>query len=250
MKLSSRIVGFIMAVLAIVLSISSNIVIAQPLGGGRGFRGGPGGNFGGGGVLDLVQQQEVRREIELSEDQLAELRTLGETIRGEIRGEMQGMFEGMRDLSDEERQARFGEIRTRFEAINKDTETRIQSVLMPHQFDRLKQIDLQARIQRGGAGALSEGELADALELSESQREQIREKSEVVQKDLQEKINQLRLDARNQLLEVLTPDQRAKLESMTGAEFSLPERRFGGVGGQDGRRERGAAGRGRRGGRQ
>ena len=49
---------------------------------------------------------------------------------------------------------------------------------MPHQFDRLKQIDLQSRIQRGGAAALTEGELADTLGLTESQRDQIREKSE------------------------------------------------------------------------
>ena len=56
---------------------------------------------------------------------------------------------------------------------------------MPHQFDRIKQIDLQSRIQRGGAAALTEGELADTLGLSESQRDQIREKSEEVQKDLQ-----------------------------------------------------------------
>ncbi len=132
------------------------------------------------------------------------------------------MFQGMRDLSDDERQAKFAEIRTRFEEINKDAEARMQKVLMPHQFDRLKQIDLQSRIQRGGAAALTEGELADTLGLTEGQREQIREKSEEVQKDLNEKINQLRVDARNQLLEVLTTEQRAKLESMMGADFALP----------------------------
>jgi len=209
----------------------AGLSFAQPPG-GRGPRGGPGGFFGGGGVLGLAQQQEVQQEIELSEDQLAQLRTLNDTIRSEIRDQMQGMFQGLRDLSDEERQAKFAEIRAKFEEINKDAEARLQNVLMPQQLDRLKQIDLQARIQRGGAAALTEGELADTLGLSEDQRAQIRDKAEQVQKDLQEKIGQLRVDARNQLLGVLTPDQRARLEAMMGADFALPEPQFGPPGGR------------------
>jgi Spy/CpxP family protein refolding chaperone len=224
------------SIAALSVVLVAGVSFAQPGGGGpRGGPGGPGGLFGGGGVLGLAQQQEVQQEIELSEDQQAQLQTLSDTIRSEVRDQMQGMFQGLRDLSDEERQAKFAEIRTKFEEINKDAETRLQSVLMPHQLDRLKQIDLQSRIQRGGAAALTEGELADTLGLSEDQRAQIRDKAEQVQKDLQEKIGQLRVDARNQLLEVLTPDQRSKLESMMGAEFALPEPQFGGPGGRGGR---------------
>jgi Spy/CpxP family protein refolding chaperone len=255
MKLAGRFVWSI-AVLALLLGSSPGQLAAQPPGGGfRGGRGGPGGPggpggfFGGGGVLGLLQQQDVQKEIELSEDQQAQLQTLGETIRDDIRNQMQDMFQGMRDLSDEERQARFDEIRAKFEEINKDAEARIQKVLMPHQFDRLKQIDVQARLQRGGAAALTDGELADTLGLTESQRDQIREKSEQVQKDLNDKISQLRVDARNQLLEVLTPEQRAKLESMMGTEFKLPEPQFGQPGGRGGRGGFGGrGGRGARGG--
>jgi Spy/CpxP family protein refolding chaperone len=252
MNLAGRVAASV-AALAIVLLVSPNLLVAQPPGGGGGFRGGRGGpggpgGFFGGGTLGLIQQQEVQQEIELSEDQEAELQTLGESIRDEIRNEMQGMFQGMRDLSDEERQAKFDEIRIRFEKLNQNAEARMQKVLMPHQFDRLKQIDLQSRIQRGGAAALTEGELADTLGLSESQRDQIREKSAEVQKDLNDKIGQLRVEARNQLLEVLTTEQRAKLESMMGAEFSLPEPQFGPPGGRGGRGF-GLGGRGGRGGR-
>jgi len=251
MNLGGRIAGLL--VLIVVLALAANVSMAQPGGGfrgrgGPGGPGGPGGFFGGGGTLGLIQQQEVQQEIELSEDQEAELRTLGEEIRDQVRGEMQGMFEGMRDLSDEERQARFDEIRARFEQINKDAEGRMQKVLMPHQFDRLKQIDLQSRLQRGGAAALTEGELADTLGLTDSQRDQLREKQEEVQKELDEKIGQLRIEARNQLLEVLTPEQRAKLEGMMGSAFALPEPRFGPPQGGRGGRGFGIGGRGRRGG--
>ena len=237
------------AIAVFLILLLPGFVLAQPPGGG-GFRGGPGGPggpggfFGGGGTLGLIQQQEIQREIELSEEQEAELQTLGETVRDEVRDATRGMLEGLRDLNDEERQAKFDEIRARFEEINKDVEARMQKVLMPHQFDRLKQIDLQSRIERGGAAALTEGELADTLGLSDSQREQIQERAEQVQQDLQEKISQLRLDARNQLLEVLTSEQRAKLEGMMGAAFAMPEPQFGGPGGR-----RGGFGFGGRGGR-
>jgi Spy/CpxP family protein refolding chaperone len=248
MKFSSRFAGISLAV-AMIVAVAANVSLAQPGGfRGRGGPGGPGGFFGGGGTLGLIQQQEVQQEIELSEDQESELQTLGEEIRDQMRNEMQGMFEGMRDLSDDERQERFGEIRARFEQLNKDAEGRLQKVLMPHQFDRLKQIDVQSRLQRGGAAALTEGELADTLGLTESQQEQLREKQEEIQKDLDAKIGQLRVEARNQLLEVLTPEQRAKLTSLMGADFALPEQRFGPP--QGGRGGRGfGGGRGGRGGR-
>jgi Spy/CpxP family protein refolding chaperone len=198
-------------------------LLAQPGGGPGGFRGGPGGLFGGGGMLGLLQQQEVQGEIELNDDQADELRTLGDALRDQIRDEMQGAFQGMRDLSDEERQSRFEEIRSRVDGILKNAEGRVQEVLLPHQFERLKQIDLQARIQRGGAAALTEGELAETLGLTEAQREHLRERSEQVEQEMQAKIRQLRLDARNQLMDVLTAEQRARLESMMGQQFDVPD---------------------------
>jgi Spy/CpxP family protein refolding chaperone len=254
MNLASRFtVLFALALMSV--SLASTIAVAQPLGGGggggrggfRGGPGGPGGFFGGGGTLGLIQQQEVQREVELTEDQEAELQALGESIRDQMRDEMRPMFEGMRDLSDEERQTRFEEARARMEEIGKEAETKMQSVLLPHQFERLKQIDLQSRLQRGGAAALTQGELADTLGLSESQREQLQEKTEEVQKDLEAKISQLRIDARNQVLEVLTTEQRAKLQAMMGSDFALPEPQFGPPGGRRG--GFGAGGRGGRGGR-
>jgi len=216
-----------------------DLVGAQPGGGrgGRGGRGGPGG-FGdvfGGGLLGLAQQRDVQREIELSDDQRDEIQTLGGVLRDEIRSEMQDLFQNMRDMSDEERAAARDQIAARMAEIQKDVEGRVGQVLMPHQLDRLKQIDIQARIQRNGAAALSDGELAEALGISDAQKEQLQERAEQVQQDLQEKINQLRIDARNQLLEVLTTEQRAKLEAMMGAQFELRDAGPGGRGGRGGR---------------
>jgi Spy/CpxP family protein refolding chaperone len=238
-------------VAACVLALGSS-VFGQPPAGGPPFGGGPGGPpggpggfFGGGGIAGILQIPEVQKEVELTDDQKTELGKL----RTEIRDQIRNQFNGMRDMTDEERQARMEQIRGQMDTIRKDVEGKLQKVLLPNQFDRLKQIDLQSRIQREGAAALAQGELADQLGLTDAQREQLQQKSAQVQQDLQAKIRQARLDARSQLLDVLTTDQRAKLESLMGTQFDLPEPNFNPNGGQAGNRGGGRLGRGGRGGR-
>jgi Spy/CpxP family protein refolding chaperone len=254
MKTSSSLAVLVAACCCLVFG---SLSIAQPPAGGPppggppfGGPGGPGGFFGGGGIAGLLQMPEVQHEVELSDDQKTELGKLRNEIRDQVRTQLQDSFNGMRDLSDEERAARFEQIRGQMDTIRKDVETKLQKVLLPNQFDRLKQIDLQSRVQREGAAALTSGELADQLGLTDDQKEQIEQKAAQVQQDLQAKIRQARLDARNQLLDVLTPDQRAKLESMMGSQFDLPEPgpnpQFGNrgqAGGRLGRNGRGRAAR-------
>jgi Spy/CpxP family protein refolding chaperone len=242
----------IMFVVAACALLMGRSLFGQPPAGGPPFGGpgGPGGFFGGGGIAGILQMPEVQKEVELTDDQRTELGKLRNEIRDQIRNQMQDSFNGMRDLSDEERQARIDQIRAQMDTIRKDVEGKLQKVLLPNQFDRLKQIDLQSRIQREGAAALSQGELADQLGLTDQQKEQLQQKSEQVQQDLQAKIRQLRLDARGQLLEVLTAEQKAKLEALMGTQFDLPEPDPNPNGGQFGNRgggRQGRAGRGARG---
>ena len=142
----------------------------------------------GGGIAGLLQMPEVQREVELTDEQKTELGKLRTEIRDQIRNQMSS--NGMRDLSDEERAARFEQIRTQMDTIRKDVEAKLQKVLLPNQFDRLKQIDLQSRVQREGAAALTSSELADQLGLTDDQKEQIQQKADQLQQDLQAKIRQ------------------------------------------------------------
>jgi hypothetical protein len=204
------------------------LVFAQ----GGGFRGGFG---GGGGVLGLLYRDDVRQDLQLVDEQQEKVEALAEEIRTELQDEMRDMFRGMQDLSDEERQQQFEKIRERMEDVNADAEKRLKKVLLPHQFDRLKQIDVQMRVQQQGAGALTSGELAETLDLTESQRERLEERAAEVEQELQEKISQLRIEARNKLLDVLTAQQRAKLESLMGDDFAATDQPgFGRRGGRGG----------------
>lgn len=220
---------------------------------GRGGPGGFGGQFGGGGgTLGLVMRDEVQEELQLVDEQREKVAAATEEARDKMRDEMRDVFSQMRDLSDEERRAKFDEIRGRMETMNADLDARLKKMLLPHQYERLKQIGVQSQLQQRGASALSSGEVAEALKLTDEQREKLEQRAEEVQQELQEKTRQLRDEARNKMLEVLTPEQRAKLDELMGEQFELPEGEgrfrgrggFGGFGrgGRDGGRDRGGEG--------
>jgi Spy/CpxP family protein refolding chaperone len=112
--------------------------------------------------------------------------------------------------------------------------------LLPHQLERLKQIDLQVRMQQRGEGGISSRTVAEALELTDEQREKLEQRAEEVRQELQEKVRQAQVEAREKLLDVLTPQQKAKLEELMGDAFQLQDdERFGGRGGFRGREGRG-----------
>jgi Spy/CpxP family protein refolding chaperone len=199
--------------------------------------------------MGLIVRDDVQQELQLVDEQQEKVQAVMDDMRTQMQEEFRERFSQMGDLSDEERRERFDEIRERMEELNADMEKRLKKVLLPHQFDRLKQIDLQTRIQTRGAAALTTGELAEALNLTDAQREKLEARAEEVQQELQEQIRQLQIEARNKLFEVLTAEQRAKLESLMGDQFDMQPGSGFGRGGRGGFFGRGpGGGRGRDGG--
>lgn len=190
---------------------------------GPGGFGGPGGGFfGGGGLLGLAARDEVQQELQLVDEQKDKVRGITEDMRDKVRD----LFGQMRDLNEDERRARFDEIRTKVEGLNGDMEKQLEKVLLPHQLDRLKQIDLQTKVRYRGAEALTSSDIAKTLNLTDEQREKLEKRAAEVQEELQTKIRQLQVDARKKMLDVLTPDQQAQLEKMMGQQFEMPEQNF------------------------
>jgi Spy/CpxP family protein refolding chaperone len=209
--------------------LSAGVLLAQPGGPPRG-PGGPGGS-----LLLLAAREDVQQELQLLDEQRNKIDDVIADARERIGNEMRDMFRQMADLSPEERRERFQDIRTRMEDLSKEAEKDLEKALLPHQFARLKQISVQQRIQMQGAGALTSGDLAEALNLTDAQREKLEQRAAEVNKELQEKIAQLRLEARNKMLDVLTAEQRAKLDAMMGDGFALQDGFGGGFRGRRGR---------------
>ncbi len=214
------------SVVALVIALSCAPAIAQP--GGRGGFGGR----GGGGMAGLLMSDEVREELEISEDQQADLRAMGD----EMRDQMRSMFEGMRDLPEDERRARFATIREDMQDLQAEAEGRLQDVLLPHQVARLKEINLQQQVRRDGLSGALRGDLAEELGITDEQREQMVAKAQELQAEMQQKIAELRKDAQDELMSLLTAEQRSKIESMLGTDFEMQERGFGGRRGGGGTR--------------
>ena len=229
-----------------IVACATTMAMAQP-GGGRGGPGGRGvfgggGGFGGGGLM-LLQDENVRKDLGVTDDQMKKLEGVQEKIRGEI-GEL---FQGLRDLSDEERQAKFAEIQKKMTEI---TDAAQKEVLLPKQIDRLKQISIQSRLNRGGTSdALASDELAKELGITDAQKEALKKAQEEAEAEMREKMTKLRDEARQKVLSVLTADQQAKLKKLTGETIQFAPPQFGGPGGRGGPGGGGQGGRGGAGGR-
>lgn len=243
------------------LTVMSTSVMAQdgqrPDGqcGRFGNRGGFGfGGFGGGGFsgTGLLRVEKVQTELNLSEDQKTKIREIQEAARSSFD------FGSLRDLSEEERRAKFTEMREKGEAAAKEASEKINGVLTTEQKNRLDQISLQLR----GIRAVADPEYASKLGISDDQKQKItdiyeaqremmgelfsRDQSREEREKNREKMDELRAETDKAVMDVLTADQRTKFEASQGAKFELDRselfgsfRRPGGNGGPGGRPQRG-----------
>jgi len=209
--------------------------------GGRPGQGGPmmmRGGFGGGGLLGLVRIEPIQKEIELLDDQKAQIDKLAEQMRPQRgEGEQRPDF---RNMSDEERQKFFAEMRKRFEERAKTANEELKKILLPHQVKRVEQIGLQFR----GTRALTDPEIAEKLKLTDAQQKKIEETMAANRESMMTKVRELfqgggdREKAREQLrklreeadakvLAVLTSEQKEQFEALKGEPFEMPEGGFG-----------------------
>jgi hypothetical protein len=236
--------------IAPVILLAASIANAQSSGGqgAAGFGGGPGsfGAFGAGIGSDptiLLSLEPVQKELEISEEQKAELTKLS--------NDGANLFAEFRNLSRDERNKKMEE-RT---AANKK---RVAEILLPPQTGRLDEIS----IQLAGAGALDRPDVAEKLKLTDAQkksladlatesrdkiRDSMRAGGPMDPTQMQEKMSAMNKERKEKATAVLTKDQREKFESMQGQKFeldlSLMALRFGGPRGNRGADDPNGAGR-------
>lgn len=111
-------------------------------------------------------------------------------------------------------------------AMGVDTDKRVKAILLPNQIRRLQQIALQMKLGAtayGHVDGLVNGIVAEELQLTEAQKRQLKEKQKEITADIQRKTQEfykeLRESSHQELLSVLTPEQRKKLDDLTGEKF-------------------------------
>jgi hypothetical protein len=188
------------ALLATLLTTDAS---AQPPGGrGRGM----------GGMMSqasLVRQEAVQADLGLSADLKAKLAT-------ELPERGPGGGGNPRDMTDEQRQKWMEERRAR----NAEDDKKIAGLLDVKQLTRLKQI----RVQALGAGALMDETLAKELSITDDQVAKL-------QSAMQEmrqgggggggNPGEMRAKMTAKAMEILSADQKAKLEALKGPPFDV-----------------------------
>jgi hypothetical protein len=220
-KYSVLILGVILGV-AILASTSW----AQPPGGRQGRGMGPMGGGGAMGLLALLNNEKVQKELELVDDQKTKLKTLGE----ETRTAMMESFGALRDLSDEERGPKMEQL---MKENQEKTQKKLAEILMPNQLVRIKQIQLQAE---GAMALLNNSDVAKELVITDEQKKKLTEiRDELMtkmrearqemqglsQEERQAKMAKMRTDQNAKLMEVLTQEQRDKFEKMKGEKVDI-----------------------------
>jgi len=208
-------VGWFVAVLAVVVLAAPETAQAQ--GRGRGF----GGGFGGGGGYMLLRNKGVQQELKLNDEQTEKVTKLAEEIGTKTREKSEG-------LSKDERREKMPEI---MRAANEEARKAAKEILKPEQLARFEQIELQQR----GLTAFADPKVQDKLSLTADQKTKIREigtsnreqMTEIFQNAgndraaAMEKMTALRKESLEKALGVLTDDQKKSWKDLTGEPFEV-----------------------------
>jgi Spy/CpxP family protein refolding chaperone len=213
---------------------------AQGPGGSAG--GGFGRVMGGGGNITatmLLGVPEVQKELNITDEQKTKIETIGQDVRDKMqqaRGNFN--FRDLQNMSDEEQQKAFADIRKKVEEVTKGIDEKVAGILDAKQNERLKQLQLQ----REGALALTRPEVIKKLSITEEQQAKIKKTLEDARptgnlfdpnqtpeerqagiKKIQDQMEKAQKDC----LAVLTDDQMLDWTNMCGKTFKFPQMRFG-----------------------
>jgi len=242
MKRSKRIL-FSVAVVA--MAVIAGTVMAQDKG-NRGFRGAGGGGFGGQAMspVTLAADESVQKDLGVSADTAKKLTSLRDDVNAARTKEYQTAGINLQDfqnISAEQRQ-KMGEISTK---LNAEFAPKVKELLSADQYKRLQQIQLQANLSLQGPTALNAPEVASELKLTDEQKQKLMAlNTEYAQKQRDlftgggggggEAFTKLREERATKTIEVLTPEQKEKLNSLKGSSFDVSQIR-GGFGGRRGK---------------
>lgn len=165
-------------------------------------------------TLGLLANESVRKELEMVDDQFAELQKANAEIQ-------QRVAEQLRELDLSDMKAATQQIL----AIRDQSEKDLQATLLPHQMRRLRQIVAQNQMRRRTLVQwLTSEPWRTELEISQEQADQLRHSEKEIQADLRQKIAQLQEEARQRLLGKLKKSQRQQVEEWIGEEFEFKNR--------------------------
>lgn len=164
----------------------------------------------------LINMPQVRKDLELDDDQIRQLQEIQNEFNEKMRGKMN--FTHGPDADPNQ----FKEMRKVLREITEQRKAALGAVLLPHQSKRLQQISTQMKMKnQGDANALVSKDIAEELGIDEDQKKRLKDRAAEIKREMEEEIARIQEEGRKKLLRELTREQRDKLEEMTGDKFEL-----------------------------
>jgi hypothetical protein len=195
----------------------------------------------------LLMMPEVQTELKITDEQKTKMATIRQEVQQEVQKELIGSFDfqALRDLSQEERDKKLGEVRTKIEGLIERVDGKVEKVLESEQMKRLRQL----RLQSEGAAAFSQPEVVAKLKLTDEQKTEIkkiqdeslgqfrginRNSTAEERQAAFAKIQESRAKSLKSILAALGDDQLLDWNEMTGKEFKFPANMMGALRGMGG----------------
>jgi len=174
----------------------------------------PGGGTAAIDPLSLLGNEGVREELDLVDDQLAKFRDAQKELQEQISDKAKSLAGGKLNPME------MGEIAKEIAELQKGKQAKLESMLLPHQLERLKQVALQIQMKkRGAANTLLSDAVTEELGIDDAQKKRIEEKQKELKKELAERMAKLKEEIRDKLLNELTAEQKTKLKDLSGDDF-------------------------------
>lgn len=164
--------------------------------------------------LRLLNSKAVRGELEMVDSQLEEMKTVSQELPNSV-------AEKIRDLKFRSLE----ETATQLREIHSFSTAELESVFLPHQQERFRQVQIQLQLKRQDViGILTSEPVASELKVTDEQIDKIRESAKEINQELAKKIEELRAQARNKLLSNLDQAQRDKLDDLIGEPIAISKK--------------------------
>lgn len=162
-------------------------------------------------LMGLIGNPRVREDLEIVDEQYEQFLDRAADAQRQAAEQLRGM-----DFKD-----RGGLVR-QIREIQDQTRRELESVLLPHQMDRLKQIRAQSLLRnRSFVDAITSEPMRSELDITHRQAEALRREEQEIQADLAKQIAELRDKARQRLIKTLDRPQQQKIDQLFGDTFEF-----------------------------
>jgi hypothetical protein len=175
------------------------------------------GYYYGGGYTPqyMLAMKQIQEELDLSVEQLKKIAE----VRAASTKHTQEIYKEMQQVAPEKRSEFYREMT---EVHRENMEKAFTEILLSHQKKRLDQIQYQMQLKSQGTYALQNPQLAKTLGITDEQLKEMRQKALDANRKLAEDYQRMRREAQKKILDdVLTKEQKKRLEELSGKSFEL-----------------------------